>query len=149
MQCVRSEIESVSASSLFGKSELSKDYSDFTTPYLVMENISRKDFELFWLECVDQQSVPRNYVQSLAIRLQLAHKVTFGNALDQQHSTAMLKHDLFLTADQAFFDLFVEIETELRGWPRQRTRNLRPIARPVLIDRSALDTVSEIKIALG
>jgi len=134
--------------SLWGRNEINRDWRDFSLPYLNMEVITAKDFELMWLQCVEKHRVPRNYVQTRTQILQEDYRITTGNAMDTQHAVGMLGFNWFITTDKTFFEILKSIESDLRNWPRNIRNRIRPIFIPILGDRSNPDTVSSIKCHL-
>jgi len=135
--------------SLWSSNLLNRDYRDFLLPYLNMEVITQKDFELMWLQCVEKHRVPRNYVLTRTGILQEDYRITRGNAMDVKHTVGMLGYKWFITTDKTFFNILKSIETDLRSWPRKMRTAIRPIAIPIVVDRSNPDTVSAIKSCLN
>ena len=55
----------------------------------------------------------------------------------------------FINTDNVkIISILKSIETDLRSWPRKMRTAIRPIAIPILVDRSNPDTVSAIKSCL-
>ena len=71
-------------------------------------------------------------------KLRKALLVTHGNAADQIHAPNWLLHDLFFTADRAFYSALEKIAT----------LDYAEAPRPVFIDRSGLSCVTQIEANL-
>jgi hypothetical protein len=128
--------------------EEQNDSKDFLLPYLVMDRIPKEEFVFLWSNLVVRDRVPRNYIQARVLWLQESRKITAGNLLDQLHACRMLNHDMFLTTDRVLFEILVELETDLRGWPRRSRRAISPMAQPIFLERSNSSSTDEISAAI-
>lgn len=76
-------------------------FADWVGAYVDLRAIRSDpaDFTRFWLEDVQLEAVPRQWVRWAVNLMQTDRKVTAGNPADGQHSSYLVDCELFLTAD--------------------------------------------------
>jgi hypothetical protein len=104
-----------------------RDLADWILPYLKPQSVNSADLFTFWMRDVSPDEVPRTVWAGRVAFSQLGRRIGHGNMADQQHAAFMLDVDVFVTADQAFFDALTEASTGFT----------RPLARVALWNRGA------------
>jgi hypothetical protein len=85
------------------------DFLDHLGAYIAIERISPQDWAEFWHLEVDADRVPANRITYLTEWYQWTKPIQFSNSLDAGHAPHMLTADVFLTADQDFWDVLVTV----------------------------------------
>lgn len=78
--------------------------ADWVGAYLDLRRLAAdaEDFTKFWLDEVELERMPRNWLRWAVDLMQNDTKITAGNPVDTQHATYLLDCDLFLSADARY-----------------------------------------------
>jgi hypothetical protein len=88
--------------------------SDWIGVYVDLSKLrhSREDFTRFWLEDVNIDAVPRNWLRWAVRITQSNYKITSGNPADEQHSSYLFDCDLFLSADTRYISVLEMVRND-------------------------------------
>ncbi|MFS8099301.1 hypothetical protein LFM09_19420 [Lentzea alba] len=101
-----------------GRASLSGEdttYADWVGAYVDLAALrsDRADFTRFWLDDVQLNALPRQWVRWAVSTLQLTKKIDgLGNPADEQHSAYLVDCDLFLTTDKRYADVLGSVRAE-------------------------------------
>ena len=117
---------------LYQREEHVRDLADYAQPYL-RRGISESAFITFWLNDLDARKLPRALSGHIVAEEQLNARPGHGNSQDVNHATYAIDTDLFVTADQAFFNALPAVGAVV---PQA--------APPVFVDRGAPSIVEQL-----
>ena len=115
-----------------------RDLFDWGRPYLALHRIDVEQWMHFWLDEVDPTAIPITRVVGLMDYFQAEEKIDRGNWGDINHSGFAIGRDYLITADRNFYQALCKTGSQPGV----------TIAKPVFIDRDALDIFHEIKSGL-
>jgi hypothetical protein len=89
-------------------------YADWLGAYVDLAALKRDPaaFTAFWLEEVDVQAVPRQWLRWAVNTAQTMFKVTGGNPADEQHSAYLIDCDYLSTADARYAEVLTLVRED-------------------------------------
>jgi len=124
---------------IFGRDPQVRSLEEWIAPLMVHDRLDLESWMLFWLTELDGTAMPSVRIQMLTNHFQAGLKVDAGHAADIMHAGYSAITDRFLTADAGLYSTLQKVQG-IAG---------AQMADPIFIDRSQMEIIDTIRMALG